>query len=371
MTPGSPPSVPPAAHPIHDDVLDFIAAPHARGFEALALRVFAHQFEQIAAYRQVCERQGRTPATVYDWRQIPPVPAQAFKHVELWGAPPQRVFLSSGTTHGQETRSRHGMPDLRLYRAAALAGMQSMLFPDVPVVRILSLIPAAHEQPHSSLAQMAAWAIEAFGDDGSAGFAGGEQFDFAGLVEGLRGSERGGYPVALLTTTGAMIRFLDYCRDHDLTFRLPHSSRLMDTGGGKGAPRVLSRKGFLQAVWNGFAIPGYFVVNEYGMSELSSQYYDNVICDRHHGRATHRAKVGPPWLRPRVLDPLTLQDMPAGETGVLCHVDLANTCTALAVLTEDLGRFTQDGFEVLGRVSGAEARGCSLALAHYCETTGT
>ena len=73
------------------------------------------------------------------------------------------------------------------------------------------------------------------------------------------------------------------------------------------APRArrasLSRNGLLQAVWNTFAIPGYFVVNEYGMSELSSQYYDNVIRDRYHGRGTHRAKAAPHWMRPRVLDP--------------------------------------------------------------------
>jgi len=144
----------------------------------------------------------------------------------------------------------------------------------------------------------------------------------------------------------------------------------MDTGGTKvaltpGAPRVLSRNGLLQAVWNTFAIPGYFVVNEYGMSELSSQYYDNVIRDRHHGRGTHRAKAAPHWMRPRVLDPATLRDTPPGAPGLLCHIDLANAGTALAVLTEDIGRTEKDGFEVSGRATGAEARGCSLALADF------
>ena len=356
-------------HPIHDEVLRFIADSSAAVFEDLALKIFAHQFESIAAYRRVGEGQGRTPATVQDWRQIPPVPASAFKHVELSCAPPERVFVSSGTTQGVESRSRHRMPDLRLYRAAAVTGMKEFLFPDVASLDLLSLIPTAQERPESSLAQMVAWAIEAYGDDGSGTYAAQEHFDFTGFAAALRRCEQSGRPVCLLTTTGGLIRFLDYCRDGDLAFRLPHSSRVMDTGGSKGAPRILSRKGLLQAIWNAFAIPGYYAVNEYGMSEMSSQYYDNVIRDRHRGRVTHRAKAGPHWLRTRVLDPATLRDVAAGESGVLCHVDLANTGSAVAVLSEDLGRFTKDGFEVVGRVAGAEARGCGLGRAELSQKT--
>ena len=127
----------------------------------------------------------------------------------------------------------------------------------------------------------------------------------------------------------------------------------------------MSRAGILHAIWNVFAIPGYFVANEYGMTELSSQFYDNVIHDRYHGRVRHRALVGPHWLRTLVLDPGSLRAVAAGEPGVLCHIDLANAGTAVAVLTEDIGRCTDDGLELIGRVRGAEARGCSLALADF------
>ena len=349
-------------HPIHDKILAFIGDAASATFEALALEVFAHQFECIPAYRRVCGQRGKTPVTVHGWRDIPAVPAAAFKHLELCCGPPERTFVSSGTTHGPEQRSRHTPPDLRLYRAAAVTGLKEFVFPDVPQIPILSLIPSAGEHPDSSLAQMVAWAIETFGTGGSSVFASQDRFDFTGFANALR---RSGEPVCIMTTTGALLRFFDHCRDEGWSFRLPHSSRLMDTGGTKGAPRVLSRNGLLQAVWNTFAIPGYFVVNEYGMSELSSQYYDNVICDRHHGRGTHRAKAAPHWMRPRFLDPVTLRDVPRGEPGLLCHVDLANAGTALAVLTEDIGREMKDGFEVIGRAAGAEARGCSLALADF------
>ncbi len=352
-------------HPIHERVLQFIRDPAGADFADLALAVFAHQFECIPAYRRVCERHGTTPATVRDWREIPPVPALAFKQLELSCGPAERTFVSSGTTRGTERRSRHALPDLRLYHAAAIVGLKEFILPDVDTLRILSLIPSAVERPESSLAQMVAWAIDTFGTPDSAVFAAAGRLDFDGFADALRDSERSGAPVCVVTTTGGLIRFFDRCRDQGWSFRLPHSSRLMDTGGAKGAPRPMSRNGVLQAVWNLFAIPGYFVVNEYGMTELSSQLYDNVIRDRYHGRNTHRAKSGPHWLRSRVLDPGSLREVPAGERGVLCHVDLANAGTAVAVLTEDVGRLSADGLELIGRVQGAEARGCSLALADF------
>ncbi len=280
----------------------------------------------------------------------------------------ERTFVTTGTTQGPLHRGRHALPDLRLYRTAARAGLKEFVFPDSEELCILSLVPPAAERPESSLAQMISWAVADFGGAGSGWFAGGDRLDFTGFADALRHSERCGAPVCIMTTTGALIRFFDYCREVGGTFRLPHGSRLMDTGGTKGAPRTLSRNGLLQACWSTLAIPGYFCVNEYGMTELSSQLYDNVIRDRVHGRSTHRAKASPHWLRTLVLDPGSLREVAPGEKGILCHVDLANAGTAVAVLTEDIGRFTADGLHVIGRVSGAEARGCSLALTEFIES---
>jgi hypothetical protein len=208
--------------------------------------------------------------------------------------------------------------------------------------------------------------MEQFGRvPGSEVFARADQLDFAGLTAALRQSERDGEPVCIMTTTGALVRFFDHCRAQGVTFRLPHGSRLMDTGGRKGAGRPLSAHGALHACWNTFAIPGYFCANEYGMTELSSQCYDNVIRDRYAGRVTRRAKAGPHWLRTLVLDPGSLREVAAGAPGLLCHFDLANAGTAVAVLTEDIGYAVENGFVITGRIAGAEARGCSLALADF------
>ncbi len=348
---------------LHDRVLAFLEGPTAEGFAPLALDIFAAQYEAIDAYRRVCDRRGHTPATVTDWRLIPPVPTLAFKNSLLRTGPAERVFLTTGTTRGAEERGRHEMPDLRLYRAAATAGLRRFVFPDTERMRTLSLVWPATERPESSLAQMVTWALEIFGDVGSACLVTRDRADFDAFADSLRASERDGVPVAILTTTGLLLQFFDRCRDHGWGFRLPHGSRLMDTGGMKGAPRTMSRNGIIRAIWETFAIPGYFVVNEYGMTEMSSQFYDNVVANRVRGRFAPRVLEGPPWVRTRTLDPGTLDDTVPGEPGLLCHFDLANAGTASCILTEDIGRLRDDGFEILGRASDAEARGCSLAAA--------
>ncbi|HVN84895.1 MAG TPA: long-chain fatty acid--CoA ligase [Candidatus Binatia bacterium] len=351
-------------HPIHDTVLRYIRA-GAGSFDDLAIEVFTHQFERITLYRRYCERRGRTPASVRSWRDIPPVPVLAFKDDELCCAQPERVFLTTGTTHGSERRGRHAVPDLRLYHASACTGLRRFVFPDVDRMPILSLIASSTDAPDSSLSQMITWAIATMGTADSSHAVSPGGIDFDRCVAMLQASEQTGAPLCLMTTTAALLHLLDYCSAHRRQFRLPHGARLVDTGGSKAAPRHLSRKGLRQAIWTHFAIPGYFCVNEYGMAELSSQFYENVIAARVAGNFVHRHLVGPPWTRVRVLDPATLTDVPAGEPGLLCLYDLANAGTALAVMTEDVGRLVDDGFEIHGRMPGAEARGCSLTAAEW------
>jgi hypothetical protein len=352
-------------HDVHDQVLAWIDDPGPVSFDALALAVFAHQFERIEPYRRFCLQRGASPGSVDCWQQIPPVPVQAFKHVDLCCSTPQHTFLSSGTTAGTARRSRHTMPDLRLYQRAALSGLRRFVFPDTENMPILSLVPPVSLLPDSSLAQMVAWAFAAFGAAGSLYAVDPEEIAYPAAVGFLRAAERSGQPCCIMTTTGALIRLIEHARVHDLTFRLPHGSRIMDTGGDKGAPRRLSRNGLLHACWSTLAVPGYFCVNEYGMTELSSQYYDSVIADRVSGTFRHRTKIGPPWLRTLVVDAATLAPLPRGETGLLCHFDLANAGSAMAVSTEDVGRMDGDGLELLGRVTDAELRGCSLTLAEW------
>jgi hypothetical protein len=99
------------------------------------------------------------------------------------------------------------------------------------------------------------------------------------------------------------------------------------------------------------------------MTELCSQFYDSALRDRVVRRLTReRRKIAPPWVRTRVVDPETLQPLPPGRTGLLCHYDLANTGSVIAIQTEDMGVQLEEGFSLTGRAAGAPPRGCSLAM---------
>ena len=159
------------------------------------------------------------------------------------------------------------------------------------------------------------------------------------------------------------MHLLDALRERGLRFVLPAGSRILDTGGYKGQARDLPLQAFYDALAETFGVPRSECINMYGMTELSSQFYD---AGNHSLPSVKRA---PHWVRSRVLDPLSGRELPGGERGLLAHCDLANVNSAIAILTEDVGVAVDDGFLLLGRAEGAEATGCSLAVQAFLEAT--
>jgi hypothetical protein len=287
------------------------------------------------------------------------VPTAAFRHVDLATGPAEVVFRTSGTSTGADIRGRHLVPRLSLYRTGALPTFERHVLPDGARLHCVFLLPPPALRPDSSLVRMCAWVGEAYGT-GTDWLADESGLDVSALSERLASFERSGDAVLLAGPTAGFARLFETGR----TVRLGPGSRVMDTGGAKGLRRPLSRAGFRRRCWSHLGIPGYLCVNEYGMTELCSQRYESALADRFAGRSLdHRRLVAPPWLRTRVLDPDTLDELPAGQTGMLCHHDLANAGSVSVVLTEDLGRAEgDDGIVVTGRVSGTPARGCGQLL---------
>ncbi len=333
-------------------------------FGSLALSVFAAQFEADPAYRRYCERRGASPGTVTDWRCVPPVPARAFKDVAFASGPRgarSAVFATSGTTAGPSRRGVHHVPDLALYDASALATFRRFVLPDAPDCRIVSLIPPPAESPESSLSYMAGLVMEAHGREESGWYADPETgLDQDGIERALQEACVAGEPVLLVGTTLAFAAWLDRLGAGGRSFRLPDGSRLMDTGGSKGRRRVLRPGELRRACREHLGIAEHRCVNEYGMTELCSQYYERSLLLG--AREPGDPKGSAPWLACVAADPDTLAPLPDGDVGVLRHVDLANLGSVVAVQTEDRGRVVDGAVELHGRSAGAEARGCSLAL---------
>src|SRR5438034_1213807 len=314
---------------------------------------------------ELVERHGEpVPAVDVAWVEgVPAVPSAAFRRVELACGPPEAVFRTSGTS-GAGARGRHLVPCLALYRASALATFAPFVLPDAARLPCLCLAPPPALRPDSSLVQMCVWVGEGLAS-GIEWMIGERGLETERLLARLAAAEASGEALLLLGVTAAFAQLFDACRARGRAFRLGPASRIVDTGGQKGMTRPLSRPGFLRECWTLLGIPGYYCINEYGMTELCSQRYDSPLDDRFHGRSlAPRRLVGPAWLRTRVLDPDTLAAVAPGATGLLCHHDLANAGSVSVVLSEDLGRAVgDDGIEVLGRVAGAVPRGCGLLLA--------
>jgi hypothetical protein len=169
-------------------------------------------------------------------------------------------------------------------------------------------------------------------------------------------------PVCVLSTAFALVHLLDAGTG---PIPLPPGSRVMETGGFKGRSREVERGELYRRVAELFAVPEGRIVAEYGMTELSSQFYDASLVIGHPSLAAHpRVKVPPAWMRSVAVDPVSLEPLPPGETGLLRHVDLCNRGSVIAVQTEDLGRVVDadGGIELFGRAPEAEPRGCSRAV---------
>ena len=120
----------------------------------------------------------------------------------------------------------------------------------------------------------------------------------------------------------------------DLHLELPPGSIVMETGGFKGSGRDVHQHELYGLFSRHLGIPADSIWNEYGMTELSSQFYSNGI------NRSHRA---PPWMKFQVIDPNTNQEVRPGEAGLLRIVDLANLWSVLSVQTQDLARARPDG----------------------------
>ncbi|HZD04334.1 MAG TPA: AMP-binding protein, partial [Longimicrobiales bacterium] len=306
---------------------------------------------------------------------IPAVPASAFKHLRLVSGDPasaETVFRTSGTSRGVGRRGEHAILDTELYKASLLPSFRAHLLPDGARPAVLSLVPSPRESPDSSLSWMMGAVVEALGGEGSGWFvdpATGIREE--ALSDALRDAEAAGGPVLVAGTGFALVHWVDAMDRRGWRVRLPPGSRIMETGGFKGRSRSLEKASFYRALHERLGVPPERIVNEYGMTELLSQFYEPVLREGEAaGGPASRRHVGPPWVRTRVLDPRTLQAVPPGKPGILCHLDLANVGSVAHVLTADRGIGVAGGFRVLGRIEGAEPRGCSLAMDELLEAAG-
>ena len=299
-------------------------------FEELILAV--HSFQRIACapYGAYCLKFARPTR----WYEIPAIPLAAFRQAPIRSfaaAQTVRSFRTSGTTG--EGYGEHHFRTLELYRLAALTGWRDA---GLPRGNFFCLMPSPNESPHSSLSCMAGW------------LAPGERFflgEWHRLSEAISLERE---PLVLFGTALAFLNFFEWLGERQL--RLPSGSVAVETGGYKGTNRSLAKSELHSLFQSHLGVECDEIWNEYGMTELSSQFYARGLRSPHCGGA---------WVRARVIDPETGDECSDGETGVLRVFDLANVGSCCVLQTRDLAIRRDAHFELIGRDPAALPRGCS------------
>ncbi|TVP54923.1 MAG: hypothetical protein EA351_12090 [Gemmatimonadales bacterium] len=424
------------AFALRDDLVRWMREPDPAGFGALALRVLRFQAAENPVYRALVRARGLDPARIDRWEDFPPLPARAFREFSVYCGPPgseEARFLTSGTTTRFSAATRpaagalegsgasaareagrglHCVRDLSIYRTSLLVQAERYLAHPRPR-RVLALLPSPGDRPDSSLVHMAGVFHQEW-DDGRGGFFANPGWELRrdAFRSALDDARRDGVPTLLIGTAFAWVHWLEGRESIEedrisLTggdrIGLPEGSVLVETGGFKGRSRRVPREELYAALARRLGIPGRRIVNEYGMTEMLSQFYEPVLLEADGPARTRTAGAssmgldtpdpledrwheGPPWVRTRVLDPVTLDPVETGAPGLLCHLDLANLFSASYLLTEDRGvslgqpsgslevpdagvRDRGAAFRLIGRAPGAEARGCSLVMEALLEET--
>lgn len=333
-------------------------------FNQVALDLFDYQFKNNLPYKRYAQSQRKSPLIVNNWQSIPLMPIQGYKQLTLSTMPVQKdepVFMSSGTTDPNH-RSHNYHPSFKVWDASMKYPFKQFVLPDRDKMTILGLFPGEKTNSNSSLSRYVTKAIDFFGDDKSGIFIDENGMDYQGIVGALKDAERQGRPVMLLGASFSYVHLLDYLNEQKLTFKLPGDSRLFDTGGFKGQSRSVDAQDLFDAIKNTFNIDRDHYINMYGMTEISSQCYDQNLVRLYHHLPLDYTKAAPAWVRVRILSTDTLQPVESGHAGLIAYYDLANWNSCVAILTEDMGIQDESGFKVLGRVQGAEAKGCSIAV---------
>ena len=311
-------------------------------FTAVALKVFAYQYENCKIYRQYADMLCCQPDKITAIEQIPFLPIEFFKTqlIIADGQVPQLTFTSSGTT-GNQTAT-HFVADKTLYEESFLRCFEQFVGKPEDFV-ILGLLPSYLERENSSLVYMVNDLIKRTKNQDSGFYLS----DLEAFTEKLQKLSDKGQKTLVFGVGFALLDVVEKYR-----FAL-NNVLVFETGGMKNRKQEITRDELHRTLSAGFGIEK--ICSEYGMTELLSQAYSlNGVSFR-----------CPPWMQVLLRDmqdPLSL--LPSvGKRGGINVIDLANLYSCSFLATQDVGKYNEDeSFEVLGRMQNSDMRGCNMLV---------
>ena len=306
-------------------------------FDEIAWRLFHFQAVHNEVYSAYLKYLKVDLKDLKSLAQIPFLPISFFKTqtIKTGHWPTQRIFKSSGTT--ESIRSSHHVWDEAFYLQQAERCFVNFFGP-LSDYNILALLPF-YDTVHSSLVAMVRYFLCKSASEHS-GFFISDFKRIARLVNQLKASNK---KIVLLGVSHAL---LDLVEAGPFDFE---DAIVMETGGMKGRKKEITRAELHEKIKKGLGVKT--VSSEYGMAELSSQAYSRVdgIFDCSPAMRVVIKEIN---------DPFSV----ASSTGIINVIDLANFHSCCFIETQDLGRRSGNGFEVLGRADNSEARGCNLLM---------
>jgi len=320
---------------------DIFTIASKKEFEKTTLKVFRHQYDNNAVYRDFCNFLKKDKHNVKSVVEIPFLPIQFFKSHDIISSTDtvQETFTSSGTT-GMVT-SRHLITDLSYYEQSFRQAF-SQFYGNIEDYAVLALLPSYLEREGSSLIYMVEDLIEG-SDNPDSGF---YLHNYDELIAKLTKLDAAGQNVLLIGVTYALLDLVE-----KQNFNLQHTI-IMETGGMKGRRKEMIREELHDVLCKGFGVKK--IHSEYGMTELLSQAYslgDGIFeCPR--------------WMDILIRDTEdALSYVDSGKTGGINVIDLANYNSCSFIATQDLGKkYLNQSFEVLGRFDNSDIRGCNLMV---------
>ncbi len=311
-------------------------------FDSLTWEIFRYQLKTNPVYNSYFHHLGIGLETIKTIEQIPFLPIEMFRdHQVITGnMMPSIIFESSGTT-GQKT-SKHYVVSENIYQNSFLKAFQSSYGAPEDLC-ILALLPSYLERNNSSLVYMMDHLINRSLHPDS-GFYLDNLKPLSEILE-KRGADN--HPTLLI---GVSFALLDLAEKYPMP--LSKNVIVMETGGMKGRRKEMIKEELHDILKKGLGAT--FIHSEYGMTELLSQAYS-----KGNNRFTP-----PPWMKVMIrdmYDPFTI--LPAGQSGGINIIDLANLNSCSFIATSDLGKAYDDGtFEVTGRFDQSDVRGCNLMV---------
>ncbi len=331
-------------------------------FNTLALEIASYQAAAMPGSRRLLQNN-----KLKSWEDIPPVYVDSFRLGRVAAHLPsedQALFMTSGTTSSQS--GCHAVRKLQTYNELALNLGRSALLQDYSSALVVALAEAPATPSTSSLSHMMRLFIESF--DGRAmvmepkgvPFSSSEAgrflvnrslIDLPGLRRALRLAIRRNEPLLLLGTAFSLLALLETLDGE--TLQTPSQTRVMVTGGFKGKQTEVSETQLRSKIRKALGLDPKNLIGEYGMTELTSQLYEQA-------GGEEGVYFPPPWLRVDPVDPVTFKPLDADQVGLARFIDLGNIDSALAVVVQDQIQRVGQGIRLLGRATRAPLRGCSL-----------